>query len=497
MKKIITTIIISIGLLSLSSCNDFIDQKPKWDVVDTDIYGSEVRLEATLRGLYGYIKNSYDPEYQYMSFIGGKGYMAVDVRGDDILNVTNNNVMMLDTYNMLVNDVYADNTKFWINAYQAINRTNIFLEGLEYSKENEVIDLETYEMYKSEALFVRAITYFYLNNFYGQPYALNPQASSVPLRLSPEKTNENNNMPLSSVEAVYNQILTDLSDANINKMMIRSFSSDSNVDYAEVTRATQAAAYMLKIRVYMAMNKWDEIITLASNADFQKAINGYGLASDITSIFRAPYYGTETVFSLPMASTNKPNTQLSLYEYYSATENILLVDVTAGIASKANYNSPKDARISQLMVDKVQNGYTYKRLYKYTDNLKLDWVPVFRLAELKLNLAEAYMSGTTKNSAAAKALLKEVRHRSLPATDDQLDIDNLSDADLTQAIYNEKRLEFLGEGIRAFDMTRRLETIAKGKDDNGKPIIEVKPGSAAYIWPIPSSEKLLNEGARN
>ena len=61
-------------------------------------------------------------------------------------------------------------------------------------------------------------------------------------------------------------------------------------------------------------------------------------------------------------------------------------------------------------------------------------------------------------------------------------------ADLIAMIMRERRIEFLGEGLRNNDLMRLLQTIpgkgsagAKGPNDDG------------YIWPASSDEKSLNK----
>lgn len=179
-----------------------------------------------------------------------------------------------------------------------------------------------------------------------------------------------------------------------------------------------------------------------------------------------------------MKETNRPNTQQGLAEYYHAKNTILWVDMENGIMSKPNYNAVEDARV-QMKNDKNQ-------LMKFTDAAqKLDWAPIFRYAETLLNLAECYVNlGGTENEAQARECLKQVRFRSLPAASNQLDIDRLSGEGLKQAVYNERRLEFIGEVMRGIDVLRR------GANFERK--VQITPQNNGYIWPIPQSEELMN-----
>ena len=457
MKKYIAYSILLAGV-ALSSCSSsFLDQEPPLYIEPGDIYNNADRLEATVLGLYGSLKNSGSS-----SFMGGKTYLVFDNRSEDIVNTDPNLVTMANTYLFNVGQTDAENTMTWSMAYAAINRANTFLEELEGAKETVG---EKYEQYKAEAKFVRALSYYYLNNLYATPYVINPEAKSVPLRLKAEKDGENNALKRSTVKEVYEQILSDLE--NVNALPIKTAANEETV-----TRATQAAVHMLKMRVYMSMNNWAEAVKAG------KSVSGYVLTPKFSDLFKAPYYTDETIFSLPMKETNRPNTQQGLAEYYYAKNTILWVDMENGIMSKPNYNAAEDARV-QMKNEKNQ-------LMKFTDAAqKLDWAPIFRYAETLLNLAECYVNlGGTENEAQARECLKLVRFRSLPEANNQLDVEHLSGEALKLAVYNERRLEFIGEAMRGIDVLRR------GANFERK--VQITPQSNGYIWPIPQTEELMN-----
>src|SRR5690606_25228179 len=80
----------------------------------------------------------------------------------------------------------------------------------------------------------------------------------------------------------------------------------------------------------------------------------------------------------------------------------------------------------------------------------LDWIPVIRYSEVLLNLAEAEAEAGSQTR--ALALLKAVRNRSdaaytFPAFANK--------AALVDAILLERRIEFLGEGLRVPDLDRK------------------------------------------
>lgn len=454
MKKYIVFSIILTGL-SLSSCSgSFLEQDPPLYIQPEDIYSSPERIDATVLGLYGAIKNTPTE-----SFMGGKTYLVFDNRGEDLVNVEQNLVTLSNTYNMKVEAIDSENNTTWNNAYAAINKVNTFLEGLEGAKD---VAGDMYEQYKAEAKFVRAFAYYYLINLYSLPYCVDPNAKAVPLRLTAEKNTQNNAMARSTIEEVYLQILKDLEG-------VSALPTKEKLSASTVTRATQGAANMLKMRVYMGMQNWGEAIKAG------EAVTGYVLSPTMSAMFKAPYYTDETIFSLPMATTNTPNTQQSLPEYYAAKTIIMQINNKTGIMSMPYYNLAADQR----------SGFkgNQDRLTKYTDTAsKLDWAPIFRYAETLLNLAECYVN-TPGRENDAKTCIKQVRARAIPAGKDNLDVDALSNDALKTAVYNEKRLEFIGEAIRGIDIIRRGESFKNGT---------VGPNDNGYIWPIPQTEQLLN-----
>jgi len=112
-----------------------------------------------------------------------------------------------------------------------------------------------------------------------------------------------------------------------------------------------------------------------------------------------------------------------------------------------------------------------------------NYVPIIRYSEVLLNLAEALAQTSTTVDVRALALLNAVRQRS----DAGVTLAPLTKADLITAILNERRIEFLGEGIRSLDILRQnIAFPAKGS------LGAVAPTSLPYVWPIPASELLYN-----
>ena len=477
MKKIIL-LSLAFSMIFLNSCQEsFLEKETPISVSDNDIYSDPTRIEGTVLGLYASLKMDGGGA----ALLGGKMLISFDNRSEDFINVSNNLVTLYAVYRMTTGDADSENPAFWRLCYRAINNANTFMEKLEESR--DLISSSTYAQYIAEARFVRAMSYYYLTMIYSkQPYALNPNATAVPLRLRAEKDGTDNDMAASTVSEIYAVILDDLKDETINAL------PTAVATYDAVTRATRAAALMLRMRTKMAMNNWDGAIADGT------AITGYSLTATVTAPFSSPYYTLENIFSMPMASNNVPNTQNSFLEYYYGSPIIMVFNMEApGILSEDAYNQEGDARIENFV--EFRESANYHLLTKFTTPLRLDWIPVFRYAETLLNLAECYAAKGGASEDDAKALLKQVRRRAIAEEDDVIKdaaIDALTGNALQSAIYKERRLEFIGEGIRGIDIFRRGETFP-AKGSGAQNVEAVSPSDGNYIWPVPSSEKAINK----
>lgn len=471
MKNIFKIFAILTLTASLSSCSeDFINRERPLVMNEAIIYGDAGYIESALLGCYDQFKSS-NP-----SFMAGLAYVVFDSRGDDIVNVSNP-VTMQRTYEMKVLPTELENGRIWDYAYYTINACNIFIDKLaEYGCE-EILGDATYKQYVAEAKFLRAYSYYVLVNLYSQPYAIDPEAKAVPLRTTGLVSSGNNDCPLSTISEIYTQILNDCIPADL---------PDAPGTRDGVTRASAAAAHMLRMRVYMAEKDWDKAITEG------EAVTGYSLDPDVSNLYGTDTFNSpEMIFALPMTSQDRPNTQMSAAEYFSAQATVAWLDTEGGIMSKAGYNIATDQRIAKLVTAPDGNGFVYSK--KFVDyGGKLDWLPLIRYAETKLNLAECYINksdGTTK----AKNNLKDVRSRSIAAADDVINVDALSGGNLTTAVYDERRLEFICEGIRGIDIIRRGETFVK---KNSSIDISVAPADTYYTWPIPDTETTYNKAIK-
>jgi starch-binding outer membrane protein, SusD/RagB family len=245
------------------------------------------------------------------------------------------------------------------------------------------------------------------------------------------------------------------------------------------------------------MQKYDKVIEEANKivpatAPFTaKSGVAHTLSADYTAIFKSPYLTAESILSMPFTSNSAdaPGTQNDLRSYfYAATNGVgsIFSLNTSGIVGNTSWLAT-DTRRTLIDTSKATANLGKVYLKKYPTATPSDYVLVMRWAEVLLNLAEAKarVSGTV--DAQAIALLNAVHGRSDAATVYTAG-SFANSTSLINTILTERRIEFLGEGLRNNDLMRLLQTIpAKG-------VATAKaPNEDGYIWPASSDEKSLNK----
>jgi hypothetical protein len=467
-KNIKSKIAISVAFIAAigtTGCNkEYLEPIPQTVLSDASAFSSGDRILQQVFGVYSQVKNG--------NFLGGRGLIYNDVRGEDWVNVTGNGVTALGVWNYSI--VSTDNQveNQWAVAYSAINRANVLIAGLDAN--TTVIPSTLASRYKGEARFCRAMANFYLVNCYGRrPFNADAGASpGIPLRTTASTGSAGAALARSTVAQVYASILDDLNFAETNLPLTYVGTNDSNT-----VRAHRNAAIALKTRVYMHMNRWSDVILeankiVSTSAPFQ-ATSGvlHRLNPAFITAFRT-YNTTESIFSLPMTNLNAPGTQNGLAGYHNAE---FALNPTA-IFADATWRTG-DARRGLIV-----NTTAPFRYSKFNDDLN-NYVPIIRYSEVLLNLAEAIAKTTTGVDARALALLNAVRQRS----DATLTLAPTTNVELLNAILLERRIELLGEGIRTLDIQRQnIAFPAKGS------LTAVLPTTLPYVWPIPASELLYN-----
>lgn len=480
MKKNLLYILMAAGLVQMTSCakETFVNPVPTNVISDLTAFDSKDRIEGQVRAIYASIKNA--------GMYGGRYQIFNDIRGGDFNNERTNVVTGFDVWNYTPSNSSTNSVQnHWSRAYYVINLANVFLDGMA-SKGTTTVGATLSNNYQAEARLLRAMSYYSLLQLYARPYwDGNGSKPGVPLRLKGNTGSDDYALARASVGEVYNQILADLNFAEANLPLTNSSATNNTI------RAHRNTAIALKTRVYLSMRKYAEVVTeankiVSATAPF-KATTGvaHELQADVTNVFKT-YTTTESIFSMPFASNETPGTQNQLGYYYGPAafnggngEYSLL---PTGIVASTEWKST-DKRRNMVA---VFGGKSYLTKYSVA-SVFTDFAPVIRYAEVLLNLAEAKVRSTGTVDAQSIALLNAIRGRSDAST--VFKAGDFANADaLADAIVNERRIEFLGEGLRGTDLTRL------GLPLPAKPGVAAIPATAQqYIWPISSTELLLNK----
>jgi starch-binding outer membrane protein, SusD/RagB family len=476
MKKQIIYMIMGVMLLFVTSCKrEYLDPVPQTSIVDATAFDTPARILNQVNSLYQGFKSG--------TFMGGRGQIAGDIRGEDFINETTNLVTGADVWMLNPTGTSQNFVKnLWAAGYFAINLTNVFIDGMA-AKGTSVVGAALSNNYLGEARFLRAVSYYQLLQHYARPYADGAGARpGLPLRLTGIVNPGNSDLARSTVAEVYAQILSDLNFAEANLPL-------TNTGVQNTSRAHRNSAIAFKTRVYLSMQNYAAVITEANKIvpllpPFV-ATSGvpHALQADIVNVFRTPYNTTESIFSVAMSATagDNPGTQNQLGFYWSRSTGGGEFSLnTSGIVADPGWTLTDRRRSFNAIV----SGKLYLNTKFNAPSPYTDWAPVIRWPEVLLNLAEARARTIAGVDPQALALLNAVRQRSDAATI----LAPASQAALIAAILNERRIEFLGEGLRNIDLMRLLQTIpAKGSAPSKA------PADAGYIWPISADEMSLNK----
>ena len=482
MKKQIKYIIaLSLVLVSGISCKkEYLTPVPLTVVSDATAFDTPERILGNVRSMYFSAKNG--------NFYAGRYIVYGDIRGEDFLNETGNLVTGADVWSLNPTGTSQNSVKnLWAQAYATINLCNITIEGVT-AKGPAVVGATLTNNYLGEARFVRALCYYSLLQLYARPYADGAGSKpGLPLRLTAIKGPGFSDLARSTVAQVYAQIIADLNFAEAN-LPLTNGAAELNT-----TRAHRNTAIALKTRVFLSMQDYANVILegnkiVSATGPFTATTGvAHALQPNIATVFLTTYNTTESIFSFPMsaASLDNPGTQNQLGFYFvrnSAALGSAEYSLNpAGIIGDPSWGV-NDARKTSLV---FTNGTGKKFVSKYQlPSPFLDYAPVIRYSEVMLNLAEALARTNGAVDVRALALLNAVRQRSDPS----VTITAANQTALINAILLERRIEFLGEGLRNNDLMRLLQTIpAKGS------VPAKAPTDQGYIWPISSDELSLNK----
>ncbi|WP_316814364.1 RagB/SusD family nutrient uptake outer membrane protein [Pedobacter heparinus] len=502
MKKIFTLF----GLLTFTilSCNkDFIELTPPDQVSGKTFYQTEDQFRQALATAYVPLRNlliydmldaemrSDNTYYENFSVNRGDGF----VQRENIADFTNSS-----------SNGYTNGSYF--ACYTGISRCNMITDKIRNSAISDAAKNEI----EGQVKFLRAFFYFKLVRYFG----------GVPLFLKEVKVADDAFLTRSTVDEVYNQIISDAKDA-IGMLQ-------PPAKFPQTGLATKGAATMLLADVYLTQKKYAEAEGLLKTLPAM----GYDLNPNYADAFSTSNKNSkESVFEVQY-NEGLTNGQQSNFIYQflpRSTNTTVITGVRTDNSASGGYNIPTediikayepgdkrlDASIAvaegsynQSMIftfsankgiinyipvaGKVGVPYIKKYLHTHSNanNTNDNW-PIYRYAESLLSLAETL--NEQGKSGEALPYLNKVRNRAGLST-----VTITDQTELRGIIAHERRVELAFENKRWHDLVRTGQAIqvmtnfgiALKQRVNYVPANAFALDQTKLIYPIPNNEININ-----
>jgi len=519
-------------IFSVPSCKKYTNLLPVDALSNVTSFSTAANVELAAAGMYNAAAvGNYSGAAGRGYTFGGASIEQSEMRGDDMVNIAS---FYQITYQATYDATTANNQNIWVNCYALINQANTFIAGVQTALAAGVLTPASAAAYQGEACFLRALSHHELVINYCRPYADGAGSNpGVPYRTlainSQTAVAAGVSETRGTVAQDYTAILADLAYAEANlPAALRATNG--------ITRASVGAAIALESRVRLHMGDWAGVIAagaklgVAGNGPVYNAPMGPTGGYRLTASPDGPFYSgiasitptnngnnTESIFSIEESSQANGGVNGSLPEMFGTSDRggRGLVCTSPNLYN-ASFWVSSDTRRTLLQVKQNVAGAMYYFNFKYRDIVtQSDFPPILRYAEVLLNVAEA--NSRLNNLTPALAMLNAVRNRAVAVADQYNAASFTTSLAMTQAILNERRIEFAGEGRRWGDISRlaldpnfstggipgkiligQISGTGSSYDIVNRPIITTF-GQAAipyanfkFIWPIPSVELAVN-----
>ncbi len=452
MKKIILYSLALIAANAIISCKKVIDLYPESNLTTENFYKTPEEVQTALLGCYNSIQKPTNLEWQLTELRSDNAKMGVPAS----TNTTNRDLSDLDYF--IPSTGHPTVYQYWLRSYNTIRNVNTVLQVLGVKYSNGAITLDQPQLtitdslrkqYAGEAMILRANAYFNLVRLYGGVFLVDK-----PLSAAEAKT-----INRSSVADIYKFIEADLNNA-ANFTLKNRFTL---IPAAMAGRVNAWTAKGLLAKVLLTQNKKTDAQTLLNDIILN---SGYGLQSQYANIFAATNeLNNEILFAVryksgniglgssfgndfaPLGSGNTIINGSGLGYNYPTLELDTLTGITTNIDPRKNtaFGITGSGASRVLYVKKFLNPVTV------TNDGESDF-PVLRYADILLMSAEAQ-----GNTPASLGLINQVRVRAgliayLPTA-------ITTTAQFEQALALERRLEFMFENQRFFDLVRFNSTL--------------------------------------
>lgn len=495
MRRLYTLLAI-VALIQLPSCDNLLDIEEDGQITG-DVLSDAERIQQALTGAYYNLGGTNDGGAggelfggdfilipTLLAHLAGQEYIWTSSQATDYLVFTdrdgNPNVKII-----------ANNARVeanWVRAYETINTLNSILTNLD-----NISDAGERARIEGECLAMRGILYFEMVRLWGPDYQIGSNVTAIPLILTPIlEISEIETPTLATVDAVYTQVESDLTDASA--LLLPLGKNGTGLNYFA------CQAYMAR----MSMHKRDFVAAI-THADNVLNAAEYSLMPEPYLTFNNVNNSTEDIFAIQQSLNNNSGDRTSgtgivsfmssLREsgigqfaiISSSLNNDFLLnspifnigDRRAGFITSADANTSASDLGQALLYNNVANeDNSILSSAKYTAASNV--ISIVRLAELYLIRAEAtyQTSGVTQtaiddlNAIRSRASIPEVA-----LSDFAVDASAFFDS-----VKLETKREFVFEGHLLHDLRRWQDFV-------GNQFQLEDPLDNEFLWDIPQSER--------
>lgn len=453
MKNIILLLLaMQFSFISCDDPDDFLTTTPINSHTPLAFYQTEKQINDGVVAIYNENRNFNNGQWRFGEFRsdntsyqrneadrGGSGTEAID---EFTMNSDNGNI-----------------GGYWNGLYNAVLACNVVLENIDNVEFTEVPENKDFR--RGEALFFRAWFYFNLVRSFGDIPLHTLVASSPTDALREEFTSRK---PASEV---YQFILQEAQQA-IDLL-------PGSWPASEAGRATKGAALMLKAKIHMAIQEYQQAIPLLMDMETL----GYQILPVYEQVFNPDNKNhAESVFEIQYSFANgQPSNFLGQFVPFTSGDRILIFTSASG---RAGLNQPTqdlidlfpegDARDTVSIA--FDNGVPFINKFNYAPLAPgaqdVNW-PMFRYADARLMLAEC-LAETGSWQEGIEIINNDIRPRT-GVTEPVVASDQ---ADAIQKIADERRLELAFENHRWFDLVRTGKAV-EVMTAHGQGQIAIKP----------------------
>lgn len=415
-----------------AACDNKLDIEPTQSIDENNALSTSQDVQVTLTGAYAGLGDG--------DVLGGGVQYTSQLLTDNGEEVFNGTFSTLDEiWNKAITSRNAVVRDIWLDSYNTINRANNVLSAL------DVVDEDLRDQVEGEARFIRGITYFSLVNLFAKTWGDgdNNANPGVPLVTTPTRAiTAEDSRPRASVQAVYTQILEDLTKAE--SLLPETDEGD------DASRATRIAASAILSRVYLMQANY----ALARDAANRVIASGArALEGSFADVFATGGESNEIIFRIAVSDQAGINNMNTFYAPIAAQGR---GEIYATNKHLALYEANDDR--GDFFFEEAGVLFTQKFFDQFADVL------VVRLAEMYLTRAEANQRLGTSVGATPLADVNRIRNRA--------GLGALGSAPLA-AILKERHLELAFEGNLLEDTKRTRASVGALPFNDNKLVLPI------------------------